>query len=280
MAVVVISSDGKGDRPVGSLEVKAPDGREDRSDPYRGASNLTGRSVREPGSLERRAPRETDCGIVGSAEPLRSRRRPVSTSQDWTHAMFELPGVIEDGMSGRNGQRKLGTARGSPRRSRTAKASRISRATVKSRCAREWGGWGREVTTVRDNITRTRARVPGAEDYPPSMAVHDRVVGPTQSGISEQTTKCTKGGRKLPVVQRMPGAGLSWRRSGKAPSEMPAFQPYRGKPDVRNDRGGRGNVGIIRSPVRASTLPDWFQPHADLGCPSCSIHFGSHTLLV
>jgi hypothetical protein len=37
---------------------------------------------------------------------------------------------------------------------------------------------------------------------------------------------------------------------------MPAFQPYRGKPVVRNDREGRGNVGIIRSPVRASTLPD------------------------
>jgi integrase/recombinase XerD len=30
----------------------------------------------------------------------------------------------------------------------------------------------------------------------------------------------------------------------------------RGKPAVRNDREGRGNVGIIRSPVRASTLPD------------------------
>ncbi len=168
MAVVVISSDGKGDRPVGSLEVKVPVGREDRSDPYRGASNLTGRSGREPGSLEIRAPRETDCGIVGSAEPLRSRRRPVSTSQDWTHAMVELPGVVEDGMSGRNGQRKLGTTRGSPRRSRTAKASRISRAAVKSRCAREWGGWGREVMTDRDNITRPRARAPGAEDYPPS----------------------------------------------------------------------------------------------------------------
>src|SRR3954463_7759051 len=39
-------------------------------------------------------------------------------------------------------QRKPGTTRGSPRRSRTAKASRISRPTVKSRCAREWGGWG------------------------------------------------------------------------------------------------------------------------------------------
>src|SRR5215210_7953343 len=40
-------------------------------------------------------------------------------------------------------ERKPGTTRGSPRRSRTAKASRISRHAVKSRCAREWGGWGR-----------------------------------------------------------------------------------------------------------------------------------------
>ena len=57
--------------------------------------------------------------------------------------MIELPGVGEGGMSGRNEQRKPGTTRGSPRRSRTAKASRISRHAVKSRCAREWGGWGR-----------------------------------------------------------------------------------------------------------------------------------------
>ena len=35
---------------------------------------------------------------------------------------------------------------------------------------------------------------------------------------------------------------------GKAPPDMPAFQPYRGKPAVRNDREGRGNDGIIRSP--------------------------------
>ena len=62
---------------------------------------------------------------------------------DWTITMIELPGVIEGGMPGRNGQRKPGTTRGSPRRSRTAKASRISRLAVKSRCACEWGGWGR-----------------------------------------------------------------------------------------------------------------------------------------
>ena len=43
---------------------------------------------------------------------------------------------------------------------------------------------------------------------------------------------------------------------GKVLPYMPAFQPYRGKPAVRNDREGRGNIGIIRSPVRASTLPD------------------------
>src|SRR4051795_3428494 len=44
--------------------------------------------------------------------------------------------------------------------------------------------------------------------------------------------------------------------SGKAPPDRPAFQPYWGKPAVRNERGDRGNVGIIRSPVRASILPD------------------------
>src|SRR5215470_1183298 len=53
----------------------------------------------------------------------------------------ELPGSVEDGMSGRNVQRKPGTSRGSPRRSRTAKA--YKRYATKSRCAWEWGGWGR-----------------------------------------------------------------------------------------------------------------------------------------
>jgi len=37
---------------------------------------------------------------------------------------------------------------------------------------------------------------------------------------------------------------------------MPAFQPYWGKLTVRNDRGDRENVGIIRSPIRVSILPD------------------------
>jgi hypothetical protein len=44
--------------------------------------------------------------------------------------------------------------------------------------------------------------------------------------------------------------------AGKAASEIPALKPYRGKPAIRNFRGGNGNVGIIRSPVRAIALPD------------------------
>jgi hypothetical protein len=61
----------------------------------------------------------------------------------WTHSMHELSGVNEDSMPGRNIQRKLGTSRGSPRRSRTAKAMRISHQVVKSQCACERDGWGR-----------------------------------------------------------------------------------------------------------------------------------------
>ena len=43
---------------------------------------------------------------------------------------------------------------------------------------------------------------------------------------------------------------------GQALSEKPALKPYWGKPAVRNFREGNGNVGIIRSPLRAFALPD------------------------
>ena len=53
------------------------------------------------------------------------------------------------------------------------------------------------------------------------MAVHNRVCGPTQCGITALTPRCTKGGCKLDGGQRMPGAGLSCRRSRKAPLGKP-----------------------------------------------------------
>jgi hypothetical protein len=82
------------------------------------------------------------------------------------------------------------------------------------------------------------------------------VVGPTQNGVTNMDRAVRKDGCKPSVGWRMPGAGLSGERLGKVPSEMPASQPYWGKPAVRNDRGDGGNVGIIRSPLRATVLPD------------------------
>jgi hypothetical protein len=79
----------------------------------------------ELGSPEMVSSRETDCGDIGNAEPVISRRRPCQ-HRCLELSMLKSPGSAEDGMPGRNVQRKPGTSRGSPRRSRTAKASRIS----------------------------------------------------------------------------------------------------------------------------------------------------------
>ena len=154
-------------------------------------------------------PRESDCGSVGSVEPVSSRRRPRRHRDSGQVTMIELPGVREDGMSGRNVQRKLGTTRGSPRRSRTAKASRISRRAVKSRCACEWDGWGR----LSDDG-------PGQNNPDPSEGPWGRWSIPPHGGAlsspqadTERTsaaiTRCTKGDDKPVVGQRMPGVGLS-----------------------------------------------------------------------
>jgi hypothetical protein len=84
------------------------------------------------------------------------------------------------------------------------------------------------------------------------------------AGRQGMTTRRTKGGRRPGLVRGMPGAGLTRRGRGKAPPDMPAFQPYWGKSAVRKDRGDDGTVGIIRSPVRAIVLPDW-EPRAGDG---------------
>src|ERR1700676_4181017 len=110
--------------------------------------------------------------------------------------------------------------------------------------------------TDRDTTTRTRARAPGEGRVFHRMAVHDRVLRPDSERTTVATTKCTKRGCKLDGGRRMPGAGLSRQSPRKAPFGQSAFQPYWGKLAVRNDRGDRGNVGIIRSPIRASILPD------------------------
>ncbi len=61
----------------------------------------------------------------------------------------------------------------------------------------------------------------------------------------------------------MLGASLTRPTPGKAPADRLALEPYWGKPTVRNLRGGGGDVGIIRSPVRATALPDQVAPVPD-----------------
>jgi hypothetical protein len=62
------------------------------------------------------------------------------------------------------------------------------------------------------------------------------------------------------LVTGTPGAGLTGRDFGRPCLKTPALEPYWGKPAVRNLRGDNGNVGIIRSPVRAIVLPDLCSP--------------------
>ena len=178
---------------------------------HRRASKPTGRSVSESGSPERRALRETDCRKHGSAELFRSWRRPCSASENWTMTMTKLPGVIEGGMSGKNGQRKLGTTRGSPRRSRTAKASRISRQATKSRCACEWGAWGRLSEDGSGQHNPNPSEDPWGGGRP---ILHG---GALTSGRPDTVrdyrnmSLCTKDEGKPNTRQCTPGAGLNWR---------------------------------------------------------------------
>ena len=142
-------------------------------------------------------------------------------------------------------QRKLRTSRGSPRHMRicTAKASGINREAAKSGCAREWGGWGR------------------ISDDGPGQQNPDRSEGPWGRAAESARTEVFRSASSLTQCresrwQQRARRAMANQFAGKAASELPALKPYRGKPAVRNFRGGNGNVGIIRSPVRAIALPD------------------------
>jgi hypothetical protein len=122
--------------------------------------------MRESGSPERLDPRGTDCGRNWECRAAQVSAKAMSASKSGL-AMIELPGVIESGILRKNGQRKPGTTRGSPRRSRTAKALRISRYAVKSLCARGWGGWGRLSDDGSRQHNSDRSEDPGRRTTPP-----------------------------------------------------------------------------------------------------------------
>jgi len=165
--------------------------------------------MREPGSPESvpRVKRIAGRPGVPSRSDLGEGRVGI---ERWTISMIELPGVREDGMPGRSGQRKPGTARGSPRRSRTAKASRISRYAVKSRCACGRGGWGRlSVDELgQHNLVQSEGPWGGGRTHPPRLCTIE-----SSARLCAGLPKALRGARKAKanqfVGQRMPGAGLS-----------------------------------------------------------------------
>ncbi len=263
VAAVAISGDGKGDRPVESPDVKASVVRAqcpDRS--VREANNSAGRSGKRtsvaPKSPSHRKRMVGNLGVPSRSNLGEGQRRRC---RNWVQTTDGLPGVVEDGMSRRDEQRKHGTTRGSPRRERTAKALRISRKAAKSRCACEWGGWG-----------RLSEEGPGQHNPDRSEDPRGRTARAVRTVVLKRATPPALYGDRIVEGAKHEGRQQTDRRgghapAGKAPPDRPALKPYWGKPAVRNFREGDGNVGIIRSPLRAIALPDRPTPtpsHAEL----------------
>jgi hypothetical protein len=113
----------------------------------------------------------------------------------------------------------------------------------------------------RDRITRTGARAPGVERLSPlARRCSSAQRAPAQYGANDKASGEHEG-------RRQTGRRDRFAPNGKAPSDIPAFKPYRGKPAVRNFRGGGGNVGIIRSPLPRHHLT---RPTHD-GPESCAV---------
>jgi hypothetical protein len=233
---VVISGGGKGDQPIGSPDVKVSGRR-------RATRQVVAQANGQPRNWQhwkcRTPSTRAKASVVGEGT---GRRQSTS-----------FPGSLKATCREGTTLRKRGTARGSPRRSRTAKVSRISRIGEVAMCPRV-GRMG--PISVDGPGQHNPVWSEGPWGHGSEVAVTDEATGPTLIGRSATAESVTKGGSQPPIRPRMLGASLSGVSSGKAPSDKPAPQPYWGKPAVRNVRGGRGNVGIIRSPVRASSLPD------------------------
>jgi hypothetical protein len=189
VATVVLSGDGEGDQPVGSPEenVFVAGRKPGRSTRRQTSRQAVAEANRQP---RKRTPPEVDGGIVRTpnlsteGEGLRRRRR------NWVRAVGGFSGVLEDGMSTKIGERKHGTTRGSPRRSRTAKAPRINRRAAKSWCACEWGGWGRLSEDGPGQYNPDRSEGPwGRAACPLAWRCFLYRGAPTQNGIHPSGTE-------------------------------------------------------------------------------------------
>jgi hypothetical protein len=110
VTVVVVSSSGKGDRHAGSLDLKSPTARKPVGS-LQGAEQLARHSeCVNCESPEIVSSRETDCADIGNAEPVILGGGHLNIA-DLELSVLKSPGSVEDGMPGRNVQRKPGTSR-------------------------------------------------------------------------------------------------------------------------------------------------------------------------
>jgi hypothetical protein len=145
-----------------------------------------------------------------------------------------------------------------------AKASRISRQAAKSRCACEWGGWGRISVDGpgQNNPDRSEGPWGRADKTARTVALHPSPIPPSSGGVGLDL-ESAKGADKPQVAKGMPGAGLTGAARGKDPPDRPALKPYWGKPAVRNFRGAGGNGATGRA-TRARSWKRRTRPSASL----------------
>jgi hypothetical protein len=172
---------------------------------------------------------------VPSPEGRGGRRRILSMKPGWKQSM-DPPGTDEDGRVRRNAGESSEPLVGGPGRPvvGTAQAAHITCRAGKLWRASEWSGWG-------------RISVDGAGQHNPgrSEGPWGRAAGP----LARRRRATRVAPRLRARTMRLAGdakVGCKPRRGadrsappGKAPTERPALEPYRGKPAVRNLRGGR-----------------------------------------
>src|SRR5258707_239356 len=116
------------------------------------------------------------------------------------------------------------------------------------RCAHEWDGWGRLSNDGSRQHNSGKSEDPWGCGDPTSWRC--RIESATRLSTGKLLDHEVEEGWMQPA-QHVGNVGSRFKRVKvrKPPSERTASHPYRGNPAVRNDRGDRGNVGIIRSPV-------------------------------
>jgi len=145
-------------------------------------------------------PRNTSPARNGWQDKRESRAAQISVKanvgiEKLDEYDFDLPGDTGDGMSGRNAQRKLGTTHGSPRRSRTAKASRISHRDGEIAMCLRVGRMGPISVDGPGQNNPVRSEGPWGGVQPHSMAAHQAVIGPTQCGTTDSDYAVCEGRR-------------------------------------------------------------------------------------